>query len=413
YAECQRQFPELPVQCGSLFVDSSSFDCVCLSSGLSRSRDEIRPFVEAGIPVFGEIELFAQLNPSKFSKVIAITGSNGKTTTVSLVAHLLQFLGYSAVTIGNIGYPVLDFYSSMISWPDFLVLELSSFQLENTFSLRKDVSTFLNIVSDHIDYHGDFVSYRNAKYRVHDCSSMLVINDDDEFLHELISCDAPSIHYSLHEDDSDFTIKDNSIFYHQSIIGSLDSFSLFGVANRYNMLAALSVCYAMVGDEIFNSTPSWSKFEPLPHRNTYVATYGGVSFYNDSKATNVGATTVSLQNFYGRVILLLGGIAKGQDFSSLRGVVAHRVKMVFVFGQDAFAIIKSIYGAVPIVRVDNLKEAVDASFSCALPGDTVLLSPSCSSFDQFRDFQARGNLFCQYVCNLVASPKRGSDGVSA
>ncbi|WP_092401832.1 UDP-N-acetylmuramoyl-L-alanine--D-glutamate ligase [Candidatus Ichthyocystis sparus] len=406
YHECRCKFPEVAVQCGSISIDIDSVDLVCLSPGVSRNSNEIRAIIESGIPVVGDIELFAQINPQNFSKIVAITGSNGKSTTVSLVSHLLEFLNYSCVAVGNIGKTVLDFYlalEKLSDWPNILVIELSSFQLENTFSLHSDVSLILNIVPDHIDYHGDFLSYVNAKSRIYNHSSKLVVNSDDSNVAKLVPYDRPTISYSISDITSDFTVRSNRVFCHGREVGDLSLFSLTGSVNYSNLLASLSIGYALFCDEIFSSVPAWSTFVPLPHRFNHVSVCQDVNFYNDSKATNVGATLASLQNFNGRVILLLGGVAKGQDFSSLRDAVACRARIVFVFGQDALCIINALCGVVPIVRVNGIREAVDSAWKYSLPGDTILFAPACASFDQFSSYEDRGAFFCQCVHVLLGS----------
>jgi UDP-N-acetylmuramoylalanine--D-glutamate ligase len=374
-------------------------DLIIISPGVSLKESYVQEALSRGIPVIGDIEIFAQVK-SASSKVIGITGSNGKTTVTSLVAELLKASEISTVVAGNIGIPILNMLNQAI--PDVYVLELSSYQLETTYSLTLDSAAILNISEDHMDRYSSIEDYAKAKNRIFNHAKKCILNRDDNYLKSKIKND--SITFGSDSDEKNYSIKKNGNQYFiakgKVEIVSLDHIKLKGSHNIKNVMAALALC------EQFNISTSviakvLSEFEAPPHRVEYIDSISGVDFYNDSKGTNVGATIAAIQSMTKPILLIAGGDGKNQNFQLLLGPLKGRVKNISLIGKDA-EIMQKIFSteSIPITIEKNIEEAVKKSFGIAKKGDVILLSPACASTDMFKNYVERGNIFKGCVMKL-------------
>ena len=380
-------------------------DLIIISPGVSLKESYVQEALSRGIPVIGDIEIFAQVK-SASSKVIGITGSNGKTTVTSLVAELLKASEISTVVAGNIGIPILNMLNQAI--PDVYVLELSSYQLETTYSLTLDSAAILNISEDHMDRYSSIEDYAKAKYRIFNHAKKCILNRDDNYLKSKIKND--SITFGSDSDEKNYSIKKNGNQYFiakgKAEIVSLDHIKLKGPHNIKNVMAALALC------EQFNISTSviakvLSEFEAPPHRMEYIDSISGVDFYNDSKGTNVGATIAAIQSMTKPILLIAGGDGKNQNFQPLLGPLKGRVKNISLIGKDA-EIMQKIFSteSIPITIEKNIEEAVKKSFGIAKKGDVILLSPACASTDMFKNYVERGNIFKDCVMKLKEAHAR-------
>ncbi|MFK7994164.1 MAG: UDP-N-acetylmuramoyl-L-alanine--D-glutamate ligase [Granulosicoccus sp.] len=369
------------------------FDVIVISPGVPRAHDAIVAALKSGVDVIGDIELFAD---TVTIPVVAVTGSNGKSTVVAWLANALNACGIAAVACGNIGDPALD---ALESDADVLVLELSSYQLESTYSLRPLSATVLNISEDHIDRYDDIEHYASVKRGVYKHASHCIANFDDK---RTWPADAPNSHCSF------FTLAESSndsCYWQKSLLDEL-ILSVPGEHNVANALAVLALAAPlttlMTIDEadLIASLPC---FSGLAHRSEYVGEKGGVRWYNDSKGTNVDACQKAIVAMPGPVILIAGGMSKGADFSSLATTVKQYVKLLVLIGQDRQLIADQLRGHVAMEMADTLQKAVSLASSRASSGDVVLLSPACSSFDMFKNFEDRGEQFVVAVKKVLAA----------
>jgi len=374
------------------------FDELVVSPGISVQRADIQAARAAGVSVIGDIELFAQANSLP---VIAITGSNGKSTVTDLVGELINASDKKALVGGNIGIPALDLLNQD---GDYVVLELSSFQLETTFSLSPLVATVLNVSEDHLDRYNDYQEYIDAKRSIYrEAANCLINADDANTWWNNVSKEQKLIRFgvSLEQRQLDWELDGtaNAIKYHGQQVLTLDELTLQGLHNALNVVVALALVTA-AGLEVTQSVVDAAKaYSGLPHRCQLVAIKNGVTFINDSKATNVGATIAAIESFNNqfnrKIILLAGGDAKGADLSSLQNTIEERVKAVICFGKSASAIAK--LSPAKSQQVSDLSEAVTLANQLAQNGDLVLLSPACASWDMFVDYKQRGEQFAQCV----------------
>jgi UDP-N-acetylmuramoylalanine--D-glutamate ligase len=373
-----------------------------VSPGVSLHEPAIARQVQRGVAVCGDIELFAQQNTKP---VVAVTGSNGKSTVTSLMGHLLAHAGLNVKVGGNFGVPALDLLED--DRTEIYVLELSSFQLETTYSLNCRAAVNLNISPDHMDRYPSIKDYAAAKLRIYQHCQQPIINLDDPLSHDLSFAVMP-IGFSLGDPKlGEFGLrrKNNSIylaFGEQCLLPTCD-LPLKGQHQYANVLAALALGYA-VGLSMDGMLQALMTFQGLPHRCQWVRKFRGVDWYNDSKATNVGATQAALlgiaPEIAGKVVLLAGGQGKNADFSTLYAPVAQCVRAVILFGQDQESIALALQGATQILPAKDLLDAVAIASQVSLPGDVVMLSPACASFDMFRNFEHRGEVFIEAVQGL-------------
>ncbi len=374
-------------------------DVIIASPGIDLTQPELANAIQPDTLIINDIEIFAWLTSSK---VVAVTGSNGKSTVVSLLAHVADTLGVKAVLAGNIGIPVLD---TLDQQPDVTILELSSFQLEHVSSLRPKAATVLNISDDHLDRHKTMAAYQAAKQRIYHRCQHCIVNRDDP----LTYCSSQSASGSFGSDlpaTGEFGLSEYKGKYYlvKRTFSGLErlvpcaELPLAGTHNALNYLATLAVGEAM-GWPLNRMVDALKSFKGLPHRCEVVETKDGVCWINDSKATNVGATLAAINGLKDRIsqvnqlLIILGGEGKGADFSPLVPALNAINSQSICFGKDGQALAQRTNGII----VDDLAQAVAMAKQLAKPGDLVLLSPACASIDMFKNYQQRGELFCRYV----------------
>ncbi len=402
-AEVRSQLPQVEIFCGA-FGDQilSGIDLLAISPGVALHEPFVQRAVARGIPVMGDIELFAQALPQKNGhqnrpRIIAITGSNGKTTVTSMVGSMCRAAGLDTAVAGNISPAVLDaLLQREGQQPDIWVLELSSFQLEATMTLNADAATVLNISEDHLDRYAGMHEYVAAKARIFKGEGVQVLNRDDACSAGMALPGRKQITFGL-DDVSDFGIERNNgeIWLKQGQLRLMNAkeLQIAGLHNVSNALAALALCSA-AGLPLAPQLAALRAFKGLPHRVERVAEINGVIYYDDSKGTNVGATVAALQGLGRRAVLIAGGDGKGQDFSPLGPVAASHARAVVLIGRDAEKISAALQGCgVAVVRAHDMADAVRLSAALAQPGDAVLLSPACASFDMFRNYAHRAEVF--------------------
>ena len=408
-------FPEVKLALGGFDrVDFEWADLIVASPGVPLATPELQAALEAGKDVVGDVELFARAirGASSHAKVIAITGSNGKSTVTSLVGHLCAAVGLDTVVAGNIGLPVLDALDNRETLgrdPDVWVLELSSFQLETTVSLHPDAATVLNISEDHMDRYAGLDDYAAAKARVFGGLGVQVLNRDDPRVMAMALPGHAVWTFGIRDGESretghfGLTTRKDRLWLCEGpeALLPVDKLPIAGLHNAANVLAALALCRA-IGLPYEGLLPALKTFEGLPHRVQRVAEVAGRTFYDDSKGTNVGATAAALLGFSVPVVLIAGGDGKGQDFSPLREAVKN-VRAVVLIGRDGPLIEAAIAGACPVQRAETMEAAVAQAFRLSQPGDAILLSPACASWDMFRNYAHRAEVFIAAVEVLSAA----------
>lgn len=398
----------------------SRYDCLVVSPGVSTRSEHFRAAREAGVEVVGDVELFARLTTKP---VIAVTGSNGKSTVVNMTGEILRAAGLRIAVIGNVGHACLDGLDDDAI--DVYVLELSSFQLETTESLQPVVSTVLNVSEDHMDRYTDLADYASVKRLVYSKATCAVVNADDALTIPDGDYDGEVVRFSsntLAQGESFAAwaltqIEDGGITM-QGPDGICVDSSVLQIDGSHNQSNAL-VSMALV-DSLFRHATSLplkgpvasefnrlcaaglDQFVGLPHRTQLVRRNSGISWFNDSKGTNVGACVSAIQGLTGPVVLIAGGQGKGADFSPLSEVVAQKCRAVVLIGEDAEKIRVALGDCVPVYLEASLTDAVDRASVLARSGDSVLLSPACASFDMFANFEARGDAFADEVNRLCA-----------
>ena len=366
-------------------------DLVCVSPGLSLEQEIIRAALAANIPVLGDIELFAW---HARQPVLAITGTNGKTTVTSLTGHLLRAGGIDCEVAGNISPPALDALMKRQTPPAAWVLELSSYQLETTWSLAPAAAAMLNLTEDHFDRYTGLDDYGAAKARIFMGVGTQVLNRDDPRSLAMAQAGRKVVTFGLDAPrGEDFGVRDRKLVQGRNAIVGIDQLPIRGAHNVSNALAACALVSVLGVDP----RAGLKTFKGLPHRLELVATRRGVEWYDDSKGTNVGATVAALRGLGKKTVLILGGEGKGQDFSPLREPVREFATRVLLIGRDAPLIEKVVSGE----RCSSLEAAVERAAQIAKPGEAVLLSPACASFDMFRDYKHRGEVFAAAVKALA------------
>lgn len=420
-AALQQDLPSIEVVLGEFDARLlHGVQCVVISPGLSLQLPIVQAAQQAHLPVIGDVELFAQACPPTVKR-IGITGSNGKTTVTSMVGEICRAAGWHTIVAGNIGLPVLDALAQIGETPSncVMVLELSSFQLETTHTLALDAAAMLNLSADHLDRHGDMATYAAAKQRIFAHSQLQVLNRDDDAsvaMHDpaqaslYFSARAPqhANEYGLHQRDGVTVLMRG-----EQALMTVNELKLAGLHNACNALAAIALCEA-IGIETAVSVAALRQFKGLPHRVEWVANIAGVDFYDDSKGTNVGATCAALQGLAqrdGRVVLIAGGDGKGQDFSPLSSALSASARAAVLIGRDAAQIAKVIPSDCTMQFAADLTLAVDQAFALAQKQDCVLLSPACASFDMFKDYQHRAQVYVAAVQQLAQ--QQAQQGVRA
>ena len=409
------QFPQLEVRCGifrSELLDG--IELIAISPGVPLRDPFVVKAAAQGIPIVGDIELFALALPQQHApKIIAITGSNGKTTVTSMVGAMCRAAGKETLVAGNISPAVLDVLLQRNGkHPDVWVLELSSFQLETTASLNADAATVLNISEDHMDRYGDMGEYIAAKARIFRADGhggVQVLNRDDADSSAMALLERKHITFGVNSppaSDEDWGIEyaDADIWLKQGKQRVMKASELMveGLHNVSNALAALALCRA-INLPLSPLLDALRNFKGLPHRVEVVAEINGVIYYDDSKGTNVGATVAALKGLGRRAVVILGGDGKGQDFSPLASAVSQHARAVVLIGRDADKIATALQNCVvPLLYARDMNDAVRQSAAQALPGDAVLMSPACASFDMYRNYVQRAEAFISAVRILEA-----------
>ena len=374
---------------------------IIISPGVPLDNDNIKKAIDLNIPVRSDIEWFAR---EQQAPVIAITGTNGKSTVTTLVGDILKAASKRVAVCGNIGTPVLDLLDDGGHY-DIWVLELSSFQLETTYSLEPIAATILNITPDHFDRHHTFAAYKKIKQQIYSNAKNIIYNRDDASTFPDISQTSSIVSFGL--DTPEYgqwgILKKNSeiyLTYNDTYLISVNELKIKGKHNWQNALAACALTQ-FVGIDHQYMVAVLNSFTGLPHRSQLVRTINQVDWINDSKGTNIGATISSLVGLgdaiTGKIVLIAGGQGKGADFNALRDSVQNYVRSIILIGEDADKIAIALQDIVNIYRAKSLQEAVQIAKSIAIPQDIVLLSPACASYDMFNDFNHRGDCFIEVV----------------
>jgi len=409
-----REFPEVRVSVGGFPRQAfQGIGDIVVSPGVSLAEPALRRALAARIPVCGDIELFARAVGA--TPVVAITGSNGKSTVTTMVADMLRVDGRRVKVGGNLGMPALSLLGGERA--EVYVLELSSFQLETTVSLQPRVAALLNVSADHMDRYADVEEYARSKARIFAGSGTMVLNRDDARVAAMARSGREVIFYTLGvPGPGEFGLRPGADGGYLSrgetrIVGA-DKLKVAGLHNVANALAAMAVASRLgVSDDAM--ARALEEFRGLPHRCQLVADAAGVRWFDDSKATNVGATVAAIDGLGGgldgppdenrRLILIAGGDAKDADFSALEMALRRHVRLVLLIGRDAGRIAAALQGVVETVHADGMADAVDTAHARARPGDIVLLAPACASFDMYASYEERGDAFVADVRRVLAA----------
>ncbi len=369
---------------------------IVISPGVSMQEPQIAAAVARQVPVIGDIELFAQ---TVTAPVIAVTGSNGKSTVVTLLGAMARRAALDVRVGGNIGTPALDLINDQ--QPDLYVLELSSFQLETVHSLQPRAAAVLNVSADHMDRYHDLQAYAAAKQSIFRQAALQVFNLDDPVVAALVDRARPHVgvtrqqpaasDYGLIEIDTATWLARG-----ESRIMPASSIRMTGQHNLTNALAALALGEA-AGIPLHKMIETLAEFQGLPHRMQYVAEQGGVRWFNDSKGTNVGATLAAIEGIDEPLVLIAGGDGKGADFRPLADAMQRKGRGAVLIGKDAALLESVLQDVVPVSHAGDMPQAVSLAAAMSRPGDCVLLSPACASTDMYRNFEARGDAYVQAV----------------
>ncbi|MBM1181144.1 UDP-N-acetylmuramoyl-L-alanine--D-glutamate ligase [Pseudomonas lundensis] len=403
-ATLRRDYPQVEVRCGELDVEFlCRADELYVSPGLALATPALQAAAARGVKLSGDIDLFAR---NAKAPIVGISGSNAKSTVTTLVGEMAVAAGKRVAVGGNLGMPALDLLSDDV---ELYVMELSSFQLETTHQLGAEVATVLNVSEDHMDRYSGLPAYHLAKHRIFRGARQVVVNRQDALTRPLMSDGLPCWTFGLGAPDfKAFGLREENgekylAFEFQNLM-PVRELKVRGAHNQANALAALALGHA-VGLPFDAMLSSLRTFTGLEHRCQWVRELDGVSYYNDSKATNVGAALAAIDglgmDMDGKLVLIAGGDGKGADFSGLRDSVTRYCRAVVLIGRDADLIADALGDAVPQVRAASLDEAIAQCRALAQPGDAVLLSPACASFDMFKNYEERGQLFARAVGALA------------
>lgn len=396
-----QQMPDTPVFTGGF--DEAAFKVsthLVVSPGVSLNELAIIKAIAQGSKILSDIDLFAC---SVDAPIIGISGSNGKSTVTTMLGEMIKAAGIAVGVGGNLGTPALDLLALNAQ---FYVLELSSFQLERTSAVNAVAATVLNISADHLDRHANLVEYAKEKQRVYRGDGAMIINADDPVVVAMQVADRTTFTFSINK-KADFHLAycgDTEYLMHNELsLMPLAELPLEGRHNAANALAALALGVSIGLDEQL-MCEVLRKFKGLSHRMQRVAEIRGVTWVNDSKATNIGACIAALKGYVRKVILIAGGDAKGADMTELAPAIQEKAKYVVLMGKDANLIKQALNGSVPVYSADNMQQAVQIAAELADVGDSVLLSPACASFDQYKNYQDRGEKFTKAVLTLASTP---------
>lgn len=379
-------------------------DLIVVSPGVPVEVAPLQRARKLGIPVVGEIELAATFLQGN---IVAITGSNGKTTTTTLAGEIIAAGGRKTLVGGNIGTPAITFVDQ--SSPDvWVVLEISSFQLETITTFRPKISAVLNVTPDHLDRHGSMENYIAAKARIFEnqtSEDFAVLNADNEPTVQMANGIRPTVYWfsRVKEVERGAFVRGDAIIFRDAhgerTVLTLSDIPLKGTHNLENVLAGVAIG-SLAGIAPEKIRRAVRDFKAVEHRLEYVATIRGVQYFNDSKATNVDATIKALESFPGNIHIILGGKDKGSDYGVLKDLLRERVKRVYTIGAAAQKIESQIGDSAPITSAGTLEAAVRKAAQVAEAGDVILLAPACASFDQFNSYEHRGRVFKEVVAQL-------------
>ncbi len=388
-------------------------DLIVPSPGVPADAPLLQAARAKGVTIWSEVELADRFLSGR---LIGITGSNGKTTTTSLIEHILRNAGYSTILAGNIGTPLIS-RVEQTGGNTITVAELSSFQLELIETFRPNISLFLNLTADHLDRHHTFEAYGRAKARIFENQTeadSAILNADDPATTPLAPA-KPQVYWFSRKQrvaQGAFVQENDIVFRHdgeEEAVLNLQDIPLAGAHNVENVLAAV-VATRLAGAGPAAIAKGVRSFAGVEHRLEFVAEIGGVRYYNDSKATNVDATLKALDAFPGRILILLGGKDKGSDYTLLQRPLREKAILALLIGAAAEKIEKQITGSVAIERAGTIERAVEIASHAARPGDVVLLAPACASFDQFQNYEHRGSVFKELVHQLERQAARTTSG---
>lgn len=379
-----------------------TFELLIKNPGIPNTHRYVEKARELNIPVINEMELAYRYFPAGVT-IIGVTGTNGKTTTTTIIYNFLKEASKSAYLMGNIGYPVCSFVD-MLKDKDIAVMEVSDHQLCNVLDYKTDIAVMTNLSEAHIDFHGSYENYKNMKKRLfnhHSKSDVAILNRDDEEVMGLTKDIASTKKYfsSRSLNESGCSIIDGFICYNDEKIMSLDDIKIKGRHNYENAMAAIAAVKELGVDNtaIINVLKTFGGVE---HRMEYVKTVNHIDFYNDSKSTNITSTQTALASFDKPTILMLGGLDRGHSFEGLKGYL-NFVKLIVAYGQTKNRIHDfALECGIPCQAVETLEEATKAAFTAASPGYVILFSPACASWDQYENFEIRGNRFKECILGL-------------
>ncbi|MDD3304692.1 MAG: UDP-N-acetylmuramoyl-L-alanine--D-glutamate ligase [Bacilli bacterium] len=383
-----------------LFDDT--FDIIVKNPGIPNDHKYVVKAHYLNIPVINEVELaFRYFNPGV--KIVGVTGTNGKTTTTTIIYEILKFAGKSAYLMGNIGYPICSFVSKLEDG-DIAVMEISDHQLCNLSDFKTDISVLTNLSEAHLDFHGSYTAYKEMKKRIfnhHDKSDIAILNlDDSEVLDLTKDINSTKKYFSSQSpNENGCSIVDGYISYNDEKIINVGEIKVKGMHNYENVMAAIVVVKEFdVSNEVIVSV--LKSFGGVEHRIEYVNKINNREFYNDSKATNVTSTQIALSSFTKPTILLLGGLDRGHSFDELEDYLKH-VKLIVAYGETRYRINDfANEHNIKCGNVETLEEATNIAYEMSEEGDVILLSPACASWDQFKSFEIRGKMFKEYVNKL-------------
>jgi UDP-N-acetylmuramoylalanine--D-glutamate ligase len=393
FADCKKIISENNFRLGDKCYEGiNSADTLIISPGISLKQNKVQQAIASGVKVIGDIDLFMRINNKP---VVLVTGSNGKSTVSALLGEVLNRNGIRSVVCGNYGLPVLD---ALEDNADCYVIEISSFQLETTPNIHSTAAVVLNISEDHMDRYDSFNEYYHTKLHVYKNSKHKIINANEDYSKE-ISKENSDITISIGR-EADYRIIHTDlgfcINHNNRNIGCENGFKLIGTHNIFNISVVLALSN-LLGVSEKDAVSVISEFPGLEHRTEFVANINDVTWINDSKATNVGATIAAIAGISKPVVLILGGLAKDANFDELCPHMENKVKKVIVFGKDKKRIIQGIENCIEYETANDMADVVKKAKKLSESGDVVLFSPSCASFDMFDNYQHRGEVFKEHV----------------
>ena len=397
-------YPDVPAHFGAFAEAAAWFEqaqCLVVSPGIAIATPEIKAASERGAEIIGDIELFVR---AARAPIVAITGSNGKSTVTTLVDVMAKTAGMVSYAGGNLGFSALDLLEQPT--PDLYVMELSSFQLETTHALQAVAAVVLNVSEDHLDRYDSYAHYAASKQVIYDHCGCAVVNRDDPLVMAMPTTTAQTVvSFGLSEPSAgQYGVREHAgkrwLAKGEQLLLATDAMKLPGEHNIANALACLALGEA-AGIALEGMLQALQTFPGLAHRTQWVRERQGVNWYNDSKGTNVGATLAALAGLPNKTVLIAGGQGKGADFTPLQAVAAEKARALILIGEDRAKLAAVVEGYAPYWFADSMEQAVALAADVAQPGDNVLLSPACASFDMFKGYAHRGDVFSAAVKELA------------